>query len=199
MENVKRIFALAVMLPAATFAQETVGNGLSYDYVGIGYTQIRMDTTFRASMHGTAIEGSKLINDEFFVQGTYFDTSTDNVRFLGRSLNINVDFKQYQLSLGYRKPLQPGTDLIATAGFAHASTRVARGASATDTIYPVSLGVKSRLTNDIEGSAEGILADGDFAYLLNMQYKISDLYAVGGYLRHDKNSDVYALTVRFLF
>ena len=47
--------------------------------------------------------------------------------------------------------------------------------------------------------AEGIAVDGNLAYLLTLQYKISDIYAVGGIFRHDNNSDVYALTVRFLF
>ena len=172
---------------------------MTYDYVGIGYPHLAVDTTYRASFHGMALEGSKLINENFFVQGTYFDASADKIKFLGRDIDINVDFQQYQFSAGYRYPLQQGTDLIATVGYIHASTRVARGQSASDKAYPVSLGVKSKLKENIEGGAEGLIVEGDLGLLLNLQYKINDIYAIGGYYRHDKNSDLYVLTVRFLF
>ena len=198
MKTVKALFTAGCVLPALALAEGVQGNGLTYDYVGIGYTHLAVDTTYRASFHGMALEGSKLINENFFVQGTYFDTSADKVHFLGRDLDINVDFKQYQFSAGYRHPLQPGTDLIATVGYIQGSTRVAKGQSVSDKAYPISLGVKSKLKEDIEGSAEGLIVEGDLGLLLNLQYKISDIYAIGGYYRHDKNSDLYALTVRFL-
>ena len=199
MKTIKVIFAAGCVLPALALADNVQGNGLTYDYVGIGYPHLSVDTTYRASFHGLAVEGSKLLNENFFIQGTYIDTSTDKVKFQGRDINIGVDFSQYQFSLGYRYPLQPGTDLIATAGYVRGSTHVSGGGSATDKVYPLSVGVKSRLKEDIEGSAEGLVIEGDLGLLLNLQYKISDLYAIGGYYRHDKNSDLYALTVRFLF
>ncbi len=199
MKTIKIIFAASCVLPAVALADGAKGNGLTYDYVGIGYPHLAVDTTFRASFHGVAIEGSKLLNENFFIQGTYLDTSTDKVKFLGNDVNIGVDFTQYQFSLGYRYPLQVGTDLIATAGYVNATTRVSGGRSADDKAYPISLGVKSRLKEDIEGSAEGLVVEGDLGLLLNLQYKISDIYAIGGLYRHDKNSDLYALTVRFLF
>lgn len=199
MKNIKVLITAGCFFPALALADGVQGNGLTYDYVGIGYPHLALDTTYRASFHGLAIEGSKLINENFFVQGTYFDVSADKVKFLGRDIDINVDFQQYQFSAGYRHPLQPGTDLIATVGYVHASNRVARGQSLSDKAYPVSLGVKSKLKEDIEGSAEGLIVEGDLGLLVNLQYKISDIYAVGGYYRHDKNSDLYALTVRFLF
>lgn len=199
----KTIIAAALLLPAIAWSQQASGkistNGLTYDYVGIGYANIMIDTTYRATLHGTSIEGSKLVAENFYVFGNYFSTSADTVKFQGNTLAVDVDFRQYQLSAGYRRALQPGTDLISSVSVVNGSTRVNSGAGTEANIYPVSVGMKSRLTENWEGSASGIIVSGDFASAVNLQYRFSDLYAIGGYFRHDPNSTIYSLNVRFLF
>jgi hypothetical protein len=197
----KSIIAAALLLPAMAWAQDSSANtnGLTYNYVGIGYANIMIDTTYRATLHGTSIEGSKLVTENFYVFGNYFSTSTDTIKFNGNTLDISVDYKQYQLSAGYRRALQPGTDVIASVSVVNGSTRVNSGANTESNIYPVSVGVKRKLTDSIEASASGIIVSGDFASVVNLQYKFSDLYAIGGYFRHDPNSTIYALNVRYLF
>jgi hypothetical protein len=197
----KSIIAAALLLPAMAWAQDSSANtnGLTYNYVGIGYANIMIDTTYRATLHGTSIEGSKLVTENFYVFGNYFSTSTDTIKFNGNTLDISVDYKQYQLSAGYRRALEPGTDVIASVSVVNGSTRVNSGANTESNIYPVSVGVKRKLTDSIEASASGIIVSGDFASVVNLQYKFSDLYAIGGYFRHDPNSTIYALNVRYLF
>ena len=197
----KSIIASALLLPAMAWAQDSSSktNGLTYNYVGIGYANIMIDTTYRATLHGTSIEGSKLVTENFYVFGNYFSTSTDTSKFNGNTLDISVDFKQYQLSAGYRRALQPGTDVIASVSAVNGSTRVNSGSNTEANIYPVSIGVKRRLTENFEGTASGVIVSGDFASVVNLQYKFSDLYAIGGYFRHDPNSTIYALNVRYLF
>ncbi len=197
----KSIIAAALLLPAMAWAQDSSSktNGLTYNYVGIGYANIMIDTTYRATLHGTSIEGSKLVTENFYVFGNYFSTSTDTIKFNGNTLDISVDFKQYQLSAGYRRALQPGTDVIASVSAVNGSTRVNSGSNTEANIYPVSIGVKRRLTENFEGTASGVIVSGDFASVVNLQYKFSDLYAIGGYFRHDPNSTIYALNVRYLF
>ena len=197
----KSIIASALLLPAMAWAQDSSSktNGLTYNYVGIGYANIMIDTTYRATLHGTSIEGSKLVTENFYVFGNYFSTSTDTIKFNGNTLDFSVDFKQYQLSAGYRRALQPGTDVIASVSAVNGSRRFNSGASTEANIYPVSIGVKRRLTENFEGTASGIIVSGDFASVVNLQYKFSDLYAIGGYFRHDPNSTIYALNVRYLF
>ena len=197
----KSIIASALLLPAMAWAQDSSSktNGLTYNYVGIGYANIMFDTTYRATLHGTSIEGSKLVTENFYVFGNYFSTSTDTIKFNGNTLDISVDFKQYQLSAGYRRALQPGTDVIASVSAVNGSTRVNSGSNTEANIYPVSIGVKRRLTENFEGTASGVIVSGDFASVVNLQYKFSDLYAIGGYFRHDPNSTIYALNVRYLF
>ena len=197
----KSIIASALLLPAMAWAQDSSSktNGLTYNYVGIGYANIMIDTTYRATLHGTSIEGSKLVTENFYVFGNYFSTSTDTIKFNGNTLDISVDFKQYQLSAGYRRALQPGTDVIASVSAVNGSTRVNSGSNTEANIYPVSIGVKRRLTENFEGTASGVIVSGDFASVVNLQYKFSDLYAIGGYFRHDPNTTIYALNVRYLF
>ena len=197
----KSIIVSALLLPAMAWAQDSSSktNGLTYNYVGIGYANIMIDTTYRATLHGTSIEGSKLVTENFYVFGNYFSTSTDTIKFNGNTLDISVDFKQYQLSAGYRRALQPGTDVIASVSAVNGSTRVNSGSNTEANIYPVSIGVKRRLTENFEGTASGVIVSGDFASVVNLQYKFSDLYAIGGYFRHDPNSTIYALNVRYLF
>jgi len=197
----KTLISAALLLPAMAWAQDSSGktNGLTYNYVGIGYANIMIDTTYRATLHGTSIEGSKLIEENFYLFGNYFSTSTDQIKFLGNTLDIDVDFRQYQLSAGYRRALQPGTDVIASVSVVNRATRVNSGASTEASIYPVSIGVKRRLTENFEGTASGIVVAGKLAAVVNLQYKFSDLYAIGGYFRQDENSNIYALNVRYLF
>jgi len=197
----KTLISAALLLPAMAWAQDSSGktNGLTYNYVGIGYANIMIDTTYRATLHGTSIEGSKLIEENFYLFGNYFSTSTDQIKFLGNTLDIDVDFRQYQLSAGYRRPIQPGTDVVASVSVVNGATRVNSGASTEASIYPVSVGVKRRLTENFEGTASGIVAAGKLAAVVNLQYKFSDLYAIGGYFRQDENSTIYALNVRYLF
>ncbi len=197
----KSLIAAALLFPAMAWAQDSSGktNGLTYNYVGIGYANIMMDTTYRASLHGTNIEGSKLIAENFYLFGNYFSTSTDTIKFNGNTLDITVDYTQYQLSAGYRRALQPGTDVIASVSAVNGSTRVNKGTSTEANIYPVSLGVKTKLTDSIEAAVSGVVVSGDIAGIVNLQYKFSDLYAIGGYFRHDPNSTIYALNVRYLF
>ena len=197
----KSIIASALLLPAMAWAQDSSSktNGLTYNYVGIGYANIMFHSPIQATLHGTSIEGSKLIADNFYVFGNYFDTSTDQIKISGQTLATDVNFRQYQLSAGYRRALQPGTDVIASVGVVNGATRVNSGASTDASIYPVSVGVKRRLTENFEGTASGVVVAGKLATVVNLQYKFSDLYALGGYFRQDENSTIYALNVRYLF
>lgn len=202
----KSLITAALFLPAMAWAQDSSSktNGLTYDYVGIGYSNIMIDTTFnqrslRGSTHGTSIEGSKLIAENYYLFGNYFSTSTDTVKYAGQSTSATVDYEQYQLSAGYRRVLQPGTDVIASVSAVNSSMGIKSVLSREKNVYPFSVGLKSRLSENFEASASGVIVSGDFASVVNLQYKINDLYAIGGYFRHDPNSTIYALNVRYLF
>ena len=86
----KSLIAAALLLPAMAWAQDSSSktNGLTYDYVGIGYSNIMIDKTYRATLHGTSIEGSKLIAENYYLFGNYFSTSTDGLTFETETLGV---------------------------------------------------------------------------------------------------------------
>jgi len=55
MKMTKTLFTVGCFLPALALANDVRGNGLSYDYVGIGYAQVRQTTTLRGSLMGVTI------------------------------------------------------------------------------------------------------------------------------------------------
>jgi hypothetical protein len=199
----RSIIAAALLLPTIVWSQESSRkidtNGLTYDYVGIGYANIMFHSPIQATLHGTSIEGSKLVAENFYVFGNYFDTFTDQIKVSNQTQETDINFRQYQLSAGYRRAIQPGVDVIGSVSIVNGSTRVNSGSSTEGNIYPVSVGVKKRLTENFEGAASGIVVAGKLAAVVNLQYKFSDLYALGGYFRQDENSTIYALNVRYLF
>jgi hypothetical protein len=210
--------AISLLLPAMSWAQQSsdksATNGLTYDYVSVGYANILLNSTFKkqtligtltgslsGTMHGTSLEGSKLIAENFYLFGNYFSTSTDSadLKFSSSTLSANVDYKQYQISAGYRRALKPGTDVIASVSVVNSSSRVNSGDSTESNVYPVSVGLKTKLMDSIEASASGIIVSGDLASVVNLHYKINDQYAIGGYFRHDPKINIYSLNVRYLF
>nr|MDQ3038205.1 hypothetical protein [Pseudomonadota bacterium] len=79
--------ALAAALPFAANAAD----GISYNYVQGGYTQINSD----ANAKGWAIDGSTAVAPNFHVFGGYNASKTNNSGF-GR---VNLD--QWKLGVGY--------------------------------------------------------------------------------------------------
>jgi len=219
------LIAVSPLLPALSWAQQSSNNsatnGLTYDYVSVGYANILLNSTFEkqtligtltgslsGTMQGTSLEGSKLITENFYLFGNYFSTSTDSAELKlfsstfnlsSSTLNANLNYKQYQISAGYRRALKPGTDVIASMSVVNASSRINSVDITESNVYPVSVGLKTKLMDSIEASASGIIVSGDLASVVNLQYKINNQYAIGGYFRHDPNSTIYALNARYLF
>jgi hypothetical protein len=178
------------------WAQDSSGktNGLTYDYVGIGYANIMFHSPVRVSAHGTSIEGSKLITENYYLLGNYFSTSGS------LTSGDQLDFRQYQIGAGYRQSYQPGTDMIISISNIRGMYRRNAGRSTPDDLYAVSAGIKRQLAENFQGSASGVfLNGGNLAAVFDLQYKFSDLYSLNGYFRRDEDSTIYALNVRYLF
>jgi len=93
MKNIKVLITAGCFFPALALADGVQGNGLTYDYVGIGYSQVRPTTTLRGSLMGIALEASKQVHENFFIQGAYLDTSAEKWKFRGTEFNTDWDYK----------------------------------------------------------------------------------------------------------
>ncbi len=171
----KSLLALT-LLAAAPFAA-SAAEGVSYNYVEGGYTATNIDGP---DADGWALKGSVALHPNFHVFADYSTQEIDNV---------NVDFDQWRVGLGYNHELSQRVDLLTrvayekarTDGFNIGSTRIP---SISADGYSVEVGVNSALTNRLNGYAlagyedGGSDYDGDFYGRLGAQVKFNQNWGV---------------------
>jgi hypothetical protein len=193
------LFAMAA-IPVIASAQQPQANGLTYNYVGLGYGSLSLsDSGVKATLTGFGIEAGALVTENVYIVGDYVSSSANKVTVSGTSYNVGVDYNATGVGLGYRLPVSAGTDLTGSVGITRATAKVSGVSSTSDTIYPVSVGVRSALNEAIQVGASGTVADGDFSAGAFLQYKVaSNLGLVGSYAGANNGSG-YTLSVRYLF
>ena len=165
--------ALAAALPVAASAADT----LSYNYVEGDYVKTDISGP---DADGWALKGSVALHPNFHVFADYSTQEIDNV---------NVDFDQWRVGLGYNHELSQRVDLLTrvayekarTDGFNIGSTRIP---SISADGYSVEVGVNSALTNRLNGYALAGYEDGssdydgDFYGRLGAQVKFNPSWGV---------------------
>jgi Ax21 family sulfation-dependent quorum factor len=165
----KSLLALA-LIAAVPFAA-SAADGVSYNYVEGGYTKTNVEGP---DSDGWALKGSVAIAPNFHLFADYSNQEVDNV---------NVDFDQWRVGVGYNHELSKRVDLLTRVAYEKVKTdsfnvgnvRVP-GFSADG--YSVEVGVNSALTNSLNGYAlagyeDGDDYDGDFYGRLGAQVKFS--------------------------
>jgi hypothetical protein len=110
-----------------------------------------------------------------------------------------LDLNQTGAAVGYRLPLSKGTDLTGSVGITRGTAKATGVSSVSDTIYPVSVGVRSAINEVVQLGASGTVADGDFTAGAYLQYKLgSNLGLVGSYAGSNYGNG-YSFSVRYLF
>lgn len=165
----KSLLALTLMaaLPFAASAAE----GVSYNYVEGGY--IKSDIS-GPDADGWALKGSVAIHPNFHVFADYSSQEVDD---------INVDFDQWRLGVGYNHELSQRVDLLTRVAYEKYKTDSftvgdVRVPSFSDDGYSVEVGVNSALTDRLNGYAlagyeDGDNYDGEFYGRLGAQVKFT--------------------------
>lgn len=165
----KSLLALTLMaaLPFAASAAE----GVSYNYVEGGY--IKSDIS-GPDADGWALKGSVAIHPNFHVFADYSSQEVDD---------INVDFDQGRLGVGYNHELSQRVDLLTRVAYEKYKTDSftvgdVRVPSFSDDGYSVEVGVNSALTDRLNGYAlagyeDGDNYDGEFYGRLGAQVKFT--------------------------
>jgi Ax21 family sulfation-dependent quorum factor len=165
----KSLLALTLMaaLPFAASAAE----GVSYNYVEGGY--IKSDIS-GPDADGWALKGSVSIHPNFHVFADYSSQEVDDV---------NVDFDQWRLGVGYNHELSQRVDLLTRVAYEKYKTDSftvgdVRVPSFSDDGYSVEVGVNSALTDRLNGYAlagyeDGDNYDGEFYGRLGAQVKFT--------------------------
>ena len=165
----KSLLALT-LLAAAPFAA-SAAEGVSYTYVEGGYTAANLDGP---DTDGWALKGSVAVHPNFHVFADYSAQEVDDV---------NVDFDQWRVGLGYNHELSKRVDLLTRVAYEKAKTDSftaggVRFPSLSADGYSVEVGVNSALTNRLTGYAlagyeDGDDYDGDFYGRLGAQVKFN--------------------------
>ena len=104
----KSLLALT-LLAAAPFAA-SAAEGVSYNYVEGGYTAANLDGP---DTDGWALKGSVAVHPNFHVFADYSAQEVDDV---------NVDFDQWRVGLGYNHELSKRVDLLTRVAYEKAKT-----------------------------------------------------------------------------
>jgi Outer membrane protein beta-barrel domain len=193
------LLALAV-LPAVASAQEVQGNGLTYNYVGAGYGRLNYSSDgVKATLTGFGIEAGALVAENIFLEGGYSSVSANKFSVNGTSYNIGLDLNQTAVAVGYRLPLSKGTDLTGSVGITRGTAKATGVSSVSDTIYPLSVGIRSAINEAIQLGASGTVADGNFSAGAYLQYKLGSNVGLVGSYSGSNYGNGYTLSVRYLF
>lgn len=166
-----------------------------WDFIEAGYAQADIDDSDGFEPAGLTLAGSKLLNENVFIEGSYSMLSDD---YLG----VDVDFDQGSLALGYRHPLNSTTDVYGTVSYEFVEVSGA-GASADDNGYGLTVGVRSRLTSEFEVDASigyiDIDDESDTSFGVGANYYFNQNFAAGlNYTLADDYS-ILGATVRYAF
>ena len=193
------ITALLVASPLISFAGDQASNGLSYNYVGIGYAAADYDNDGASfKLKGYGIEASGLITENIFLVGDLFNASTKKIKVDGTTYSIDLDYTAYELGLGYRMPISNGTDVYGIVS-RHNQKLKANGENVSDTNNAFTIGIKTLLADSVELDASGGALDGDFRGKLSLQYKVASNVGFVASYSTMRDGSQYQFGVRYLY
>lgn len=167
-------FVLALALAAALPFAASAAEGVSYNYVQGGYVATNGDG---ADTDGFGVDGSVAVHPNFHLFGGYANQEIDD---------SNIDFDQWRVGVGYNLEVSPRADLLARVAYEKFDAgRDFFGNSIEADGYSVEVGMRSALTNNLEGYAlagyedYGSNAD-DFYGRLGAQYKFNPNWGISG-------------------
>ena len=193
------ITALLIASPIFSFAADQASNGLSYNYVGIGYGAADVDSDeVSFKLRGYGVEASGLVTENIFLIGDLYNASTKKVKMDGTTYSLDIDYTSYEFGLGYRMPISNGTDVYGIVSSHNQKAKIS-GESQSEKNAAFTIGIKTLLTDSLELNANGGALDGDFRGKLDLQYKVtSNVGFVAGYSTM-KDISQYQFGVRYLY
>lgn len=194
---------MLLAVPVAGLAAE----GLSYNYVQAGYVNIDIDD-FDEDADGFGVNASGLLSENIFVFASYADVETDT--FPSGGAQVDVEEQTITAGVGYRMPLQSGTDLNASVAFVDDELEVSAsglGGSASlsedDTGFGLSLGLRHLFTPQFEGGAGisyvDIYDDSETSFSLSGLFHVTSVLSLGAGYTFGSDADVLTLGGRLNF
>lgn len=157
------------------------------------------DSDLEFEPDGFGIAGSFLLNENIYFNAGYSSLSDE-------IYNVDVDFNQGTLGLGYRHPLTENTDMYGGVSYEYVEAEVESdfgSDSADDSGYGLRLGVRSMVTDAIEltGQVAYIKIDDESETAIGVAafYHFNNNVSIGGGYSAQEDLDSLSASVRFSF
>ena len=193
---------LLAALPFAAAAQDS--SGLNYNYVEGGYVATSSDDI---DADGWGINASAALTPNWSLFGSYTGQETDPF-FVGSTRVDSSNADQWRLGVGYNYGIGTNTDLVARVAYdKHKVDDVTiggvnyGGAGDVDG-YSAEVGVRSALTNNLEGYALAGYEDssdfeGDFYGRIGAQVKFNPNWGLSGDVKFAEGDTQYFIGPRY--
>jgi len=141
---------------------------------------------------GFGLSGTKLINEDLFLAGSYSSISGDTRIF---SQSIDIELNQLSLGLGFRTAISPETDFYGIVSYESIEAKagyMGSSDSASENGYGLRAGIRSMVSESVELSA-GLahVSDGDESdnyFNVGAAYFFTDQFSLG--LGYSSSSDI---------
>lgn len=193
------LLALATLISAPVFANETLDTGLSYSHAGIGYTQLELDGFNEdfSGFKGHLVQSFGSSNFYVTLKHSYTSATVDT--WIG---DVDVDMTQGDYGVGYAFNLSPSLDLGIEAALVRIEAEV-ENSSASDDGYRVGALLRYATTPALELYA-GLdyldlsdAEDSETAYRVGAKYAFTKMFAVTAELNEFADASAWVVGAEF--
>jgi opacity protein-like surface antigen len=205
----KKLLTGIFMLAGASLAsaENSDTNGFSYDYVEGAYSWIKFSDTsdegsaLSADFSAYQLKASKAITSNVILDIGYSYAKSDSLTVDGTSYDFDVTGHLYGLGIGYRFAVGDGTDLNLRVGYSQNKLKATyEGATVdetNDTTYPISIGIRQKITPTVEFQGTYIREDGENDYYLGIGFEVTKQVNLFGAINPNTFGDAYIIGVRY--
>lgn len=179
----KKLLAITsiALLTSTTYAAEAT---IDYNEISAGYSSMEMNSN---TYTGYGVSASYLLTENFFVIGSYGSLEKSPTTIASTSASV-----------GYRMPIAVNTDAVATIGYGYTTIT----SQPHQDSYPMTLGIRSSLTPDIDVGANLVYVeatDAQSGFSASVKYKLSNNLFIRGDYRNLTDSTMYSIGVGMKF
>jgi hypothetical protein len=172
-------------------------DGLSYNYIELGYQNAELDDDFGGTSvdgDGYGIRGSYEVGESWFIAASYGTLDFD----------FGVDLDQLAIGGGYHTALSDRTDVFAALSYISAEVSASGFNSLDEDGYGVVVGLRGLVSDKVE--LRGTIAYSDLgdgvdgtAFGAGALYSFTDNFALGLEIEIDEDVTLYGVGARFYF
>lgn len=194
----KKVVLASILLLSIGSIQ--AAESVRWDSASLSYQSIDIDGE---TLTGFGASGSKLINEDIFIAGSY-STVSDDVNI--SSSKVELDFNSLSVGIGYRHGISQQTDLYAMISYENMEIEASfqgQSGDESDNGYGLHAGIRSLVSDNIELSGSlsyiDVADESDTGVNVSAMYHFTEQFSAGvGYSKSD-DVDSFSLSAILFF